>query len=52
MKFEHKHQILMEKTFFYTIYRISLSHNYCVEESVVQVYISPYLFITENDNMT
>jgi hypothetical protein len=38
------------ETFFYTIYRISFSHSYHIEKSTVQVYISPSLFITENEN--
>jgi hypothetical protein len=32
------------------IYRISFSHSYRIEKSAVQVYISPSLFITENEN--
>jgi hypothetical protein len=38
------------ETFFCTIYRISFSHSYRIEKSAVQVYISPSLFITENEN--
>jgi hypothetical protein len=29
----------------------SFSHSYRIEKSAVQVYISPSLFITENENM-
>jgi hypothetical protein len=38
------------ETFFCMIYRISFSHSYRIEKSAVQVYISPSLFITENEN--
>jgi hypothetical protein len=33
------------------IYWISFSHSYRIEKSAVQLYISPSLFITENENM-
>jgi hypothetical protein len=45
MKLEHEHQGTYDKTFFYTIYRISLSQNYHIEEYTVQVYISPSPFL-------
>jgi hypothetical protein len=38
------------KPSFYTICRISFSRSCCIEKSAVQVYISPSLFITENEN--
>jgi hypothetical protein len=50
MTLGYKHQDTYGKTFFYTIYRISFSHSYRIEKSAVQVYISPSLFITENEN--
>jgi hypothetical protein len=34
---------------FYMNYRISLPHNYHVEKSAVQMYISPSVFITVNE---
>jgi hypothetical protein len=51
MKLGYEHQDTYGKTFFYTIYRISFSHSHHIEKSAVQVYISPSLFITENENM-
>jgi hypothetical protein len=50
MKLEHDHQHTYDKTLFYTIYRVSFSHNCHIEESTVQVYISPALFISVNEN--
>jgi hypothetical protein len=52
MKLGYKHQdTTYGETFFYMIYGISFSHSYRTEKSAVQVYISPSLFITENENM-
>jgi hypothetical protein len=48
MKLGYEHQDTYGETFFYTIYRISFG--YSIEKSAVQVYISPSLFITENEN--
>jgi hypothetical protein len=45
-----QHQDTYGKTLFHTIYRISFSHNYHTEKSAVQVYISPPVFITVNEN--
>jgi hypothetical protein len=50
MKLGYEHQDTYSETFFYTIYRINFSHSYRIEKSAVQVYISPSLFITENEN--
>jgi hypothetical protein len=50
MKLEYEHQDTYGETFFYTIYRISFSHSYRIEKYVFQVYISPSLFITGNEN--
>jgi hypothetical protein len=50
MKLRYKHQGTYGETFFYTIYRISFSHSYRIEKSAIQVYISPSLLITENEN--
>jgi hypothetical protein len=50
MKLGYEHQDTYGETFFCTIYRISFSHSYRTEKSAVQVYISPSLFITENEN--
>jgi hypothetical protein len=50
MKLGYEHQDTYSETFFYTIYRISFSHSCRIEKSAVQVYISPFLFITENEN--
>jgi hypothetical protein len=47
MKLQHEHQDNCVKKFFYTIYRISFSHNYHIEKSNVQAYISKSLFINE-----
>jgi hypothetical protein len=49
MKLGYEHQDTYGETFFYTIYRIFL-HSYRIENSAVQAYISPFLFITENEN--
>jgi hypothetical protein len=35
-----QHQDTYDEPFFYMIYKIYLSHNYCIEKSAVQVYIS------------
>jgi hypothetical protein len=51
MKLGYEHQDTYGETFFYKIYRISFSHSYRIEKSVVQVYISPSLFITETESM-
>jgi uncharacterized protein YpiB (UPF0302 family) len=47
MRLEHEHQDIYEETL-YTIYRISFSRNYCIEISALEVYISPFQFITRN----
>jgi hypothetical protein len=39
-----------DKTFFYTIYKTSFSHNSPIEKSADQLYLSPSLFITVNCN--
>jgi hypothetical protein len=51
MKLGYEHQDTYGEAFFYTIYRIYFSHSYRIEKSSVQVYISPSLFIAENENM-
>jgi hypothetical protein len=51
MKLGYKHQDTYGKTFFYTIYGIYFSRSSCIEKSAVHVYISPSLFITENEKM-
>jgi hypothetical protein len=38
-KLELKHQDTYDETFFYTNYRISLSHSYHTEKSAVPMYI-------------
>jgi hypothetical protein len=50
MNLGYEHQDTYGETFLYTIYRISFSHGYRIEKSAVQVYISPSVFITENEN--
>jgi hypothetical protein len=50
MKLGYEHQDTYSETFFCTMYRISFSHSYCIEKSADEVYISPALFITENEN--
>jgi hypothetical protein len=49
-KMEHNHQDIYSETFSYMIYRISLSHSYHTQNSAVQVYVSPSLFIPVNEN--
>jgi hypothetical protein len=49
MTLEHKHQDTYGETCC-TIYRISFLLNYHIERSAVKMYISPYLFITMNDD--
>jgi len=39
MKIKHEHQDTYGKIIFYTIYRISSSHTYYIQKSVVQVYL-------------
>jgi hypothetical protein len=50
MKLGYEHQDTYGETFFCTIYMIYFSHSYRTEKFTVQVYISPSLFITENEN--
>jgi hypothetical protein len=51
MKLELEHQDTYCLAFFNMIYRISSSQICHVEKSTVQVYMSPSLFITVNENM-
>jgi hypothetical protein len=37
-----------KETFFYMIYRILFSRNFCIEKFTVQVYVLPSLFIAVN----
>jgi hypothetical protein len=46
-----QHQDTYGKSFFCVIYMISFSRSYSIERHAAQVYISPSLFITVNENM-
>jgi hypothetical protein len=50
MKLGYEHQNTYGESFFCTTYRISFSQSYHIEKSAVQVYISPSLYFTENEN--
>jgi hypothetical protein len=48
MKLELEYQYIYGENF-YTVYRISFSHNYCIQEYAAQVYTSPSLFTNINE---
>jgi hypothetical protein len=48
IKLKDEHHYTSSETFFYTIYRVSFSHNNRIEKFAVKVYISPSVFSTVN----